>query len=171
MTTISQPQAQVASLTYRDVRAYWLAALFVLGNIILPQLCHLVPQGGLVLLPIYFFTLIAAYKYGFVTGLLTAVLSPIVNHMVFSMPPAPMLPIILIKSSLLALFASLVARHTRRVSLVGIASAIAAYQFVGTLAEWLLTASPTAALQDLRLGWPGLLLQLFGGWALLRRLR
>ena len=69
----------VCSLSYRDIRAYTMAALFVAGNIVLPQLCHLVPQGGLVWLPIYFFTLVAAYKYGLTAGLLTAIVSPIVN--------------------------------------------------------------------------------------------
>ena len=64
------------------------------GNIVLPQLCHLVPQG-LILLPIYFFTLIGAYKYGWQVGLLTAVLSPLANHLLFGMPPAPMLAPIL----------------------------------------------------------------------------
>lgn len=160
-------QTQVVSLTYREARTYWLASLFVLGNVVLPQLCHLVPQGGLTWLPIYFFTLIAAYKYGLLTGLLTAVISPIANHLLFGMPPAPMLPIILIKSGLLAVFASLIARRTGRVSLAAIALTILAYQFFGTLAEWMLTSSLPAALQDLRIGWPGLLLQLFGGYALL----
>ena len=42
----------VCSLSCRDSRAYIMAALFVVGNIVLPQLCHLVPQGGHVGLPI-----------------------------------------------------------------------------------------------------------------------
>ena len=60
------------SLDYNNVKTYFAAALFILGNLVLPQLCHLIPQGGLTLLPIYFFTLIAAYKYGWKVGLLTA---------------------------------------------------------------------------------------------------
>ena len=35
------------SLEYSQAKTYWNAALFVLGNILLPQLCHLVPQGGM----------------------------------------------------------------------------------------------------------------------------
>ena len=49
------------SLDYSNVKTYFAAVLFILGNLVLPQLCHLIPQGGLTLLPIYFFTLIAAY--------------------------------------------------------------------------------------------------------------
>ena len=60
------------SLEYKDARTYWVAALFIVGNIALPQLCHLLPAGGPTLLPIYFFTLVAAYKYGWKVGVLTA---------------------------------------------------------------------------------------------------
>ena len=70
-------------LSYSQVKTYLFAALFIVGNIALPQLCHLIPQGGLIFLPIYFFTLIAAYKYGFTVGLATAVLSPLVNSALF----------------------------------------------------------------------------------------
>jgi hypothetical protein len=48
------------SLNYNEAKTYMTAALFILGNIALPQICHLVPQGGMILLPIYFFTLIGA---------------------------------------------------------------------------------------------------------------
>ena len=67
------------SLPFSDVKAYLLAALFVAGNIALPQLCHLIPNGGPTWLPIYFFTLVAAYKFGLRVGLMTAVLSPVLR--------------------------------------------------------------------------------------------
>ncbi|MDL2262775.1 ECF transporter S component, partial [Bacteroidales bacterium OttesenSCG-928-I21] len=90
------------SLSYRESRTYLFALLFIAGNIVLPQICHLVPDGGLTWLPIYFFTLIASYKYGLRVGLLTAVLSPVINHLLFGMPVVSLLPVILVKSSLLA---------------------------------------------------------------------
>lgn len=39
------------STGYREAKTYLAAALFVAGNIVLPQICHLVPQGGLRWLP------------------------------------------------------------------------------------------------------------------------
>ncbi|MDR2085930.1 MAG: ECF transporter S component, partial [Dysgonamonadaceae bacterium] len=59
------------SLSYKETKTYLFALIFVTGNIVLPQICHLLPNGGLTWLPIYFFTLIAAYKYGIGVGLLT----------------------------------------------------------------------------------------------------
>ena len=90
------------SLDYRDAKTYLAAALFVAGNIVLPQICHLVPQGGLRWLPIYFFTLVGAYKYGWRAGLLTALASPVANALLFGMPAAAALPAIVLKSVLLA---------------------------------------------------------------------
>lgn len=155
-------------MSYRDSRTYMMAALFVVGNIVLPQLCHLVPQGGLVWLPIYFFTLVAAYKFGLTAGLLTAIASPLVNSLLFGMPAAAVLPVILTKSVLLALAAAFIASRVRRVAFWAVALAVVAYQGIGMLAEWGMTGSLTAALQDVRLGWPGILMQVFGGFAVMK---
>ena len=149
------------SLNYRQAVTYGAALLFVAGNIAMPQLCHLVPQGGLILLPIYFFTLmillpiyfftlIGAYKYGWRVGLLTAVLSPLANNLLFGMPPAPMLAPILVKSVLLALAAGYAAAHFRCVSLSIMAGVVLFYQIVGSMVEWGVTGSVMAALQDFR---------------------
>ena len=78
-----ETSVKLYSLPFGNVKTYLFVLLFVAGNIALPQLCHLVPAGGPTLLPIYFFTLIAAYKYGFKVGLLTALLSPVINHLLF----------------------------------------------------------------------------------------
>ena len=43
------------SLDYNNVKTYLAASLFILGNLALPQLFHLIPQGGITWLPIYFF--------------------------------------------------------------------------------------------------------------------
>ena len=155
-------------LGFSELKTYLLAAAFVVGNIALPQLCHLIPQGGLIFLPIYFFTLVAAYKYGLGVGLLTAVLSPLVNHLLFGMPPSAALPIILIKSTLLAVAAAYIAKKTQTVSLLTVTLAVVAYQAVGMLIEWGMTGSLQAALQDVWLGYPGIFLQIVGGWLLLR---
>ena len=158
------------SLGWHEMRTYIFALLFIAGNIVLPQLCHLFPQGGLIMLPIYFFTLIAAYKFGFRVGLLTAVLSPLINSVLFGMPPAPALPIIMIKGVLLAGAAAWMANKSKGASLLALIGVVLAYQLVGGLIEWAMTGSLASALQDWKLGWPGMLLQAFGGWLVLNHL-
>ena len=45
------------------------------------------------------------------------------------------------------------------------------YQVVGSAGEWALSGSLTAALQDFRIGIPGMLLQIFGGYLLIKYLK
>ena len=158
------------SLGWSEIRTYLFALLFIAGNILLPQLCHLYPQGGLIMLPIYFFTLIAAYKFGFRVGLLTAVLSPLINSALFGMPPVAALPIIMIKGVLLAGAAAWMANRSKSVSLLALIAVVLAYQLVGGLIEWAITGSLASALQDWKLGWPGMILQAVGGWLVIRYL-
>jgi hypothetical protein len=158
------------ALNFSQAKTYVVAVLFILGNIALPQLCHLVPQGGMILLPIYFFTLIGAYKYGWKVGLLTAVLSPVINHFLFGMPAAAVLAPILVKSTILALTAGYIATRYSKVTIALLAMVVLTYQIAGGLFEWAWTGSLAAALQDFRLGLAGMALQIFGGYAFIKYL-
>ena len=163
-------QFRQLNLSVVNVRTYLFAVLFVGGNMLLPQLCHLMPDGGKIFLPIYFFTLIASYKFGLKVGILTAVLSPLCNHFLFGMPPAGMLPVLLVKSTLLALVGAMVADRSQRVSLLHVAAVVVAYQVLGGIAEWLIASDLAAALQDFKIGFPGMLLQVVLGWVILKGL-
>lgn len=158
------------SLGLTNVRTYVWGTAFVIGNLVLPQLCHFIPDGGKMLLPIYFFTLIASYKFGLRVGLLTAIFSPLLNCLLFGMPPVAVLPVLLVKSSLLAIAAAAVASYTRKLSLLHLAIVVLAYQLVGGVAEGILTGTLSAPLQDLTLGLPGIGLQIVGGWIALKLL-
>lgn len=166
--SIMESTTKLYSLNYTNANTYLFALLFMAGNIVLPQLCHLVHLGGPTLLPIYFFTLVGAYKYGLKAGLLTAVLSPLVNSALFGMPAAAVLPAILVKSVLLAVAAGYTAQRFRRITIPALAGVVLAYQAAGTLVEWALTGSFYLAAQDFRIGIPGMLLQIVGGYALLK---
>lgn len=156
------------SLDYTNANTYLFALLLIMGNIALPQLCHQVYLGGPILLPIYFFTLVGAYKYGIKVGLLTAVLSPLVNSALFGMPALAVLPAMLVKSVLLAVAAGYVAGRLRRITVSALVGIVLAYQVAGTLVEWLLVGNFYLAAQDFRIGIPGMLLQVVGGYALLK---
>ncbi|MDR0332806.1 MAG: ECF transporter S component [Dysgonamonadaceae bacterium] len=167
MTTATST-VKLYSFGLSNVKTYIFAVIFIIGNLLLPQLIHGIPQGGLIFLPIYFFTLIAAYKYGVYAGLLTGMLSPVINHILFGMPPVHVLPAILVKSVILAIAAAFAAKYFRKISIVGILLAILTYQIIGTGIEWLLVKDFATAVQDFRLGIPGLLIQLLGGFLVLK---
>lgn len=163
-----ESNVKLYSLNYDDSKTYLFATLFVIGNIALPQVCHLMPQGGWMFLPIYFFTLIGAYKYGMTVGLLTAIASPLINSALFGMPSAAVLPAILIKSTLLAVSAAYLASRYNKVSLLTLTAVVLAYQVAGSAIEMLIDGNMYMALQDFRLGVPGMLLQIFGGFAFIK---
>ncbi len=156
------------SLSAKESKTWLFSAIFVVGNILLPQLCHLIPQGGLIFLPIYFFTLVAAYKYGLTAGVVTAVLSPAINSFLFGMPALAVLPVIMVKSVLLACAAALVAKRFGRISVLAVVLAVLAYQIAGGAIEWAMTGSFMAAVQDITIGLPGIALQILGGYLCLK---
>lgn len=155
--------------SFASWRTYFAAFIFILGNILVPQLCHLVPDGGLIFLPLYFFTLVGAFKCGWKVGILTAVLSPLVNCALFGMPPVASLPAILIKSVTLVAAVAVVSKKMK-FSLLSVAIAVVAYQLVGMAFEFLMDFNILHALQDVRIGWPGILIQIVGGFLVIKAL-
>ena len=122
-------------------------------------------------LPIYFFTLIGAYKYGWKLGLMTAVLSPLSGYLIFGAPAAHMLVDMILKGGALAVLAGIASQKLagkgQWVALMGIIGTVVLAQLVVASAEAPFIGAATA-FQDFRTGWPGLMLQAFGGWALLK---
>ena len=80
------------------------------------------------------------------------------------------LPAILLKSVLLAVAAGYAASHFREASLGLLLGVVLAYQIVGTLGEWAMKGDFWLAAQDFRIGIPGMLFQIFGGWLFINRI-
>ncbi len=78
--------ARLYNLNYDEARTYLWTALFVVCNMLLPHLFHLIPQGGIIFAPLSLVILAGAYKLGWRVGLLAALASPLVNHLVTGMP-------------------------------------------------------------------------------------
>jgi hypothetical protein len=156
------------SLTYSEIRTYMMAALFVVCNIALPQLFHLIPQGGIIFSPLSLVIMASAYKFGWRTGLLTALASPLVNHLLFGMPAANVMLLMAVKLSLLAVIAGLAAQYFKKVNLLILVGVVLATKALGFLVEFLFTGGVAATVQDFTVGWPGLLLMVFGTYAILK---
>ena len=149
-------QYQVSSLTLSNLHTYLFALLFTAGNVVLPQLCHLVPQGGLIFQPIYLFTIVAACRWGWRVALLTALVSPLLNTFLFAMPSVAMLPVVLLKSVVFALGVSWALMGKIRRPMLTAVLCIVGAQLLGAAAEWLLLSSATTLWFCL----PGLALQI-----------
>ena len=166
-----ETSVKLYALNYSEVKTYLWTTVFVICNMVLPQLFHLIPQGGIIFAPLSFVILAGAYKFGWKTGLLAAVLSPLVNHFAFGLPQWGVLQVMTLKLAVLAIVAGLCARHFKTVSLPLIIGVVLVSEVIGGLGEWILTGGIAATVSDFTIGWPGLLLQVFGTWLILKNVR
>lgn len=158
------------SLNYDEAKTYMWAAVFVACNFVLPRLFHLIPQGGIIFSPLSLVILIGAYKFGWKTGLLAALASPLVNHLLTGMPAIEVLPVMTMKLVVLALVAGLAAQQFKTISLPILAGVILATKAIEAFGELLLKGNINATIADFTIGWPGLLLQIVGGYLIIRYL-
>ena len=163
-----ETNVKLYTLNFDEVKTYLWAAAFVVCNMVLPQLFHLIPQGGIIFAPLSLVILAGAYKLGWKVGLLAAVASPIVNHYAFGMPAWGVLQVMMLKLVVLALVAGFAAKKFRSASLLMIAGVVLASEALGGLGELLLTGGVSATVQDFTLGWPGLLLQILGTYMIVK---
>ena len=158
------------TLNYDEAKTYLWAAIFVACNLVLPQVFHLIPQGGIIFSPLSLVILVGAYKFGWKTGLLAAVASPLVNHLLTGMPAWEVMPVMTMKLAILALVAGLAAQRFKTVSLPLIIGVVLVTKALEALGELLLTGGIAATIADFTIGWPGLLLQIVGGYLILKYL-
>lgn len=160
----------VVNLGLKDIKTYLFGFAFVVGNIALPWVCHQFALGGSTFLPIYFFALIAGYKFGYKVGLLTAVASPLANFLLTGMPPVTFIPIIMFKSSFLAVFATLIANYSKKISILNMILVVFMSQLISSAIVFLVTKNSMLAISDVIMGYPGLILQVVGGYLILNKL-
>ena len=163
-----EANVRLYALNYDEAKTYLWATVFVACNLILPQVFHLIPQGGVIFSPLSLVILAGAYKFGWKTGLLAALASPLVNHLITGMPAWEVMPVMTMKLAVLALVAGLAAQRFKTVSLPLLIGVVLVSLAIGCLGEFILTGGIAATIADFTIGWPGLLLQVFGAWLILK---
>lgn len=163
-----ETNARLYALNYNEVKTYLWAAVFVVCNMLLPQVFHLIPQGGIIFAPLSLVILAGAYKLGWKTGLLAAVASPLVNNLAFGLPAWGVLQVMVLKLVVLALVAGFTAQHFHRTSLALLVGVVLVSELLGCLGELALTGAANATMADFIVGWPGLLLQVIGTYLVVK---
>ena len=163
-----EANVRLYALNYDEAKTYLWATVFVACNLMLPQLFHLIPQGGVIFSPLSLVILAGAYKFGWKTGLLAALASPLGNHAITGLPAWEVLPVMTLKLAVLAMVAGLAAQRFKTVNLPLLIGVILVSKAIGCLGEFILTGGIAATIADFTIGWPGLLLQVFGAWLILK---
>lgn len=161
---------QVKSLSLNERKSYLLTTLFIIANVLLPQLFHTLNLGGERFLPILLFTLVSAAAYGLSVGMLTAILSPVASMLLFGMPSPEMCIILVAKGITLALVLGYFAGKFSKISLKNIITSIIAYQVVGIIVSTLVLGSIDGALSSVLISYPAMLLQLTLGTIIIKYL-
>lgn len=65
-----EANVRLYTFNYDEAKTYLWTMAFLVCNMVLPQLFHLIPQGGVIFAPLSFVILAGAYKFGWKTGLL-----------------------------------------------------------------------------------------------------
>ena len=165
-----ETNAKLYCLNYSEVKTYLWAAVFVACNLVLPQVVHLIPQGGIIFAPLSFVILAGSYKLGWKVGLMAAVVSPLLNHYLTGMPAWGVLQVMMLKLVVLALAAGLTAQYFKKATLPLIIGVVLAAEILGGIGEWALTGGIAATVADFTIGWPGLLLQVIGTYLICKKL-
>jgi hypothetical protein len=163
-----EANVKLYAYNYDEAKTYLWAMAFVACNLLLPQVFHLIPQGGIIFAPLSFVILAGAYKFGWKTGLLAALASPLINHAITGMPAWGVMPVMTLKLAVIALVAGLAAQRFKTVNLLLIMAVVLVSMVLGALGELVLTGGIAATISDITVGWPGILLQIFGTWLIIK---
>lgn len=172
LATLSLPGFPLV-LRYTDIRSYVLTAVFVSLSVAVPWGFHQF-HAGATYLPMHLFVLTAGLAFGWRAGLVIGLLSPLVSFAVSTMPPLTILPQVMTELTTYGLIAGLLVEkfHWRVTwSLLGAMAGGRLVLLIFLSVVYLSgghsysplgpEASPFSALwTTLRLGWPGMLLQL-----------
>ena len=145
------------------------AAVCVALCVVIPQAFHMIPNGGTVFLPMHIPVLLCGLICGWPYGFLCGLLGPLLSSVVTGMPPAAMLPSMMVECAVYGAVSGLLMRYVRtRHSVadlyISLISAMVLGRVVAGLAKaWIFTpgTAPFAwVTTSLVAGIPGIVIQL-----------
>ncbi len=170
----SRAQSLSGVLRYTDIRSYVFTAVFVSLAVATPWVFHQFQLAGATFLPMHIFILVAGLLFGWRAGLIVGLSTPLVSYAISGMPVIAVLPQMVMELSAYGLVAGVLRErfNLRAVwALVGamiggrvaLLLVVAVIQLVSQKAYSPLgpeTNALTAVWSTMRLGWPGIIVQL-----------
>ena len=137
--------------------------------VVLPIAFHTIPNAGSVFLPMHIPVLLCGLVCGWPYGLVTGLLGPLLSSIITAMPPAAMLPSMMVECGVYGLASGLMMKfvHTRSAVAdlyISLVAAMVLGRFVAGIAKSLILAPGTAPFAwvttSLVTGIPGIVIQL-----------
>jgi len=92
MITSTQTKALPRVLTFSEAKYYIFSITFVVSAVFFPWLAHQFHVAGPTYLPMHFFVMVAGFLFGWRTGLLVGVISPLLSYSLTHLPVIGILP-------------------------------------------------------------------------------
>ena len=99
--------------TITPIKRTVLAALFIALCVVLPVAFHAIPNAGTVFLPMHIPVLICGLVCGWPYGLLCGLMGPVLSSLITGMPPAAVLPAMMVECAVYGLVSGLVLQFVR----------------------------------------------------------
>lgn len=153
-TTITKP------LSLRTPRVYLYSAGLAIASLLAPTLLHQLSIPGNILLPLYFFPMLATLSFGVSSGIMVALASVGLSYFLTQMPVLAVLPFVVLKAMMFALLPYAIGRVSKSSVFLSVLLTQLITQMVGGVAILIFTNNMKLAMMDLTVGYPGLILQL-----------
>lgn len=158
MFTLAQTKVLPKVLSFSEVKFYILSATFVSLAVFVPWLTHQFHIAGPKFLPMHFFVIIAGFLFGWRTGLVVGIFSPLISYSITHLPPLALLPEITLELALYGLAIGILREKKLNIFIVLFSAMI-----FGRLARLLFALAlgvETYPLHYFQISWPGIVLQI-----------
>jgi len=154
----------ISKINIRSIELVNFSAIFIGLAVFLPWLTHQFSIAGKVFLPMHFFVIIAGILLGWRGGLIVGLLTPLVSFVISGMPLALVLPQIIIEITFYGIIAGLLSEKFKLNIFLTLLITLLFGRIGLLFGIWLFTTSQSGSLNGLlnliKLGWPGMILQL-----------
>lgn len=147
----TQTKALPKALTFSGVKYYIFSAVFVGLSVATPAIFHQFNLAGPKFLPMHIFVLLAGLLFGWRTGLIVGLLSPIMSYSITHMPAMAILPEVTLELAVYGLAIGLLREKS-----LNVWAALAGAMVLGRLARLAFTFD----VGFIQMSWPGIVLQL-----------
>jgi hypothetical protein len=158
MNTSTQTKVLPNILVFSQLKYYVFSVVFTSLAVSVPWLSHQFGIAGQIFLPMHFFILAAGFLFGWRTGLLVGIISPIMSYSLTQMPVLALLPQVVIELAVYGLIIGIL-----REKKINLWAALLSAMVLGRLARVLfilLFVSQMNALEFIKMSLPGIILQI-----------
>ena len=158
MFVFTQTRLLPKTLSFSEVKFYIFSLSFVGLAVFVPWLAHQFHIAGPKFLPMHFFVIIAAFLFGWRTGLIVGAFSPLISYGIVHLPSAVILPEVVLELSIYGLAIGLLREKNLNIFIVLFSAMI-----IGRLARLMFVLGlgvETNPFYYFQISWPGIILQL-----------